>query len=221
MLGPLARSVLFEDGMTVARVLGLLILTAPVACGTDVAEFPGSGGGGTGGTATGSGGNAGGGGNSGGGGGNVGGGDPCDCRVGAYVPVCGEDGMTYDAACGEQCVPVPIECDGACPCNAQACADLETQYAAALAEAKQCSPQLPVEQCLSTADDALACPCPTTVNKGPGTEKMDQLREQWNNLGCGDVIDCPEIACPEPAAGQCVPNPNGPNGVCSDLYTSP
>jgi hypothetical protein len=45
------------------------------------------------------------------------GGNPaCDCVLGSSVPVCGVDGETYDAACGRECVPVAIECDGACPC---------------------------------------------------------------------------------------------------------
>jgi hypothetical protein len=42
--------------------------------------------------------------------------DPCNCALGAYVPVCGADGQTYDAACGEECVPVQITCQGECPC---------------------------------------------------------------------------------------------------------
>ena len=41
----------------------------------------------------------------------------CDCVLGAYVPVCGVDGQTYDAACGRQCVPVAIACNGECPCS--------------------------------------------------------------------------------------------------------
>lgn len=40
----------------------------------------------------------------------------CNCANGAYVPVCGVDGMTYDATCGTSCVAVDIACDGACPC---------------------------------------------------------------------------------------------------------
>jgi hypothetical protein len=46
------------------------------------------------------------------------GGDGCDCMLGAYVPACGVDGMTYDATCGTSCVPVEIECMGECPCSA-------------------------------------------------------------------------------------------------------
>lgn len=52
-------------------------------------------------------------------------GDDCDCGVGAYVPVCGVDGMTYDAACGRQCVPVDVACSGECPCPAFMCGDGE------------------------------------------------------------------------------------------------
>jgi len=41
----------------------------------------------------------------------------CNCLRGAYLPVCGADGNTYDAVCGMDCVPVEISCQGACPCG--------------------------------------------------------------------------------------------------------
>jgi hypothetical protein len=41
----------------------------------------------------------------------------CDCARGAYVPVCGVDGETYDATCGRECVEVQIACNGPCPCT--------------------------------------------------------------------------------------------------------
>jgi hypothetical protein len=52
-----------------------------------------------------------------------GGGDSadCDCPLGAYVPVCGADGNTYDATCGVECVPVDIACQGECPCDQPSC----------------------------------------------------------------------------------------------------
>ncbi|MFO0634154.1 MAG: hypothetical protein U0168_15010 [Nannocystaceae bacterium] len=45
----------------------------------------------------------------------------CDCDAGASVPVCGVDGMDYDAACGIECVPVVISCMQACPCPPVQC----------------------------------------------------------------------------------------------------
>ena len=42
----------------------------------------------------------------------------CDCAVGAYVPICGVDGETYDIACGANCAPVDVACLGECPCAA-------------------------------------------------------------------------------------------------------
>jgi len=40
----------------------------------------------------------------------------CGCDA-ATVLVCGVDGQTYDAGCGDICVPVEIACQGECPCE--------------------------------------------------------------------------------------------------------
>jgi hypothetical protein len=46
----------------------------------------------------------------------------CGCALGAYFPVCGVDGQSYDATCGNECVPMEIACTGECPCEAGYCA---------------------------------------------------------------------------------------------------
>jgi hypothetical protein len=102
------------------RRLIMLFLFSIVGCGSSESSSGdgssgSSGNSGTGGTA---GSNAGGGGTGGsaaatGGSGGV----DCDCALGAYIPVCGVDGMTHDATCGVACVPVDIQCRGECPCD--------------------------------------------------------------------------------------------------------
>jgi hypothetical protein len=44
------------------------------------------------------------------------GGVDCQCARGGHFPVCGVDGVTYEAICGIACVPVDIACEGNCPC---------------------------------------------------------------------------------------------------------
>lgn len=44
----------------------------------------------------------------------------CGCDAPSR-PVCGIDGVNYDAACGQQCVVVDVECDGICPCAGCGC----------------------------------------------------------------------------------------------------
>lgn len=54
--------------------------------------------------------------------GNGSGGLPNSCGCDApYSPACGVDGTTYDAGCGDECVPVEIDCRGACPCAGCEC----------------------------------------------------------------------------------------------------
>lgn len=49
--------------------------------------------------------------------GTGGSGTNCNCMRGAYRAACGVDGKTYDATCGDSCVPVAIACYNTCPCS--------------------------------------------------------------------------------------------------------
>ena len=190
--------------------LSLAILcVAAVACGEVFVDFPGEGGGGQGASA-GNGGN-----------GASGGGRNCDCEVGADVPVCGVDGITYDAACGEACVPVAIACQGGCPCNQDRCAELEIEYQSAIERAKACSPLLPVVQCEVEVGNHLACPCTTRVDQSNvgAIEDLDNLREEWDMLACAANIGCPDEECPTVSGGECTAAA-GDAGECKDLFAN-
>lgn len=202
------------SGMTRATFFGsalTILLGAAAACGGDAVTFPG----GTGGSGTGSGAGTGTGSGAGGEGGALG---SCECDA-PYQPVCGEDGTTYDAACGPECVPVAIACQGECPCDP--CAALETQYAAALEEAKSCDPTIDVEQCTERIADQLACPCPTSVapvNASAMTTLLT-LATEWDTLGCGQNVACPDVECPEIQGAFCAPSTSsGGEGSCQEQF---
>jgi hypothetical protein len=137
----------------------------------------------------------------------------CDCGIGAYLPVCGVDGVTYDAACGRECVPVEIACEGECPCNQ--CALIETEYLQVLAAAKACSPMLTVEQCTMLVEEKLTCPCGGTYVNPNNREvsKLFELREQFFGLGCNELVGCPDILCTSPEGAGC----DGASASCIDL----
>lgn len=139
----------------------------------------------------------------------------CDCPLGVYKPVCGVDGMTYDAACGRECVPVDIACEGECPCDP--CAALENEYLEVLAAAKACSPMLTVEQCTLLVDNELACPCGGTFVNPNNAEvaKLFELRDEFSNMGCRDLVSCPDILCAMPEGGRC----DGASASCVDIAT--
>lgn len=87
--------------------------------GNDNTGGSASGGGASGGTPS-SGGDTSSGGDMSSGGGTGGAVSGCDCDA-PYLPACGADGMTYDAGCGDECVPVDIACQGVCPCEGCGC----------------------------------------------------------------------------------------------------
>jgi hypothetical protein len=96
------------------------------------------------------------------------------------------------------------------------CAQLQTEYASALARAKTCSPNL-ASQCGKTAPDQLACPCPTFVNDTAG---LDAIKARWSQAGCQDSTVCPAIACVSPRSATCRPSDAG-GASCVDDSSLP
>ena len=134
----------------------------------------------------------------------TGSGGDCECAIGAYVPVCGVDGMTYDAACGRQCVPVAIACQGECPCDE--CALIEEEYLATVAQAKVCAPQLTVEQCDLLVDEELPCPCTgtfvSTINSDE-VAKLEALKNEFFEKGCHENVACDLVQCEQYQMARC------------------
>ena len=155
-----------------------------------------------------------------GGNGGSGGNDPnCDCTLAAYFPVCGVDGQTYNAVCGDACVPVEIACRNECPC-APSCEELPAAYASILETAKACVPGVR-EPCTLVVDDAFPCPCAGTFVSDDNPEVssyLDEVRSAWERQSCGDPI-CPAVACQAPIRGECAEDPMEP-GVfrCQDVF---
>jgi hypothetical protein len=182
----------------------LLVLSLAVSCGDAfIAEEAGSAGAGASGAAT-------------SGGGIAGSGAGCnDCEAPSFY-VCGDDGKTYDVACGGECGPKKVACEHKCPCGA--CDDLADDYADALAEAKKCNPDAMTARCTEQVSDALACACATTINldNTAAAELMMSIQQQWNELACGQAQDCPAVECPMLVGAECTSN--GSDGKCEDRH---
>ncbi len=148
----------------------------------------------------------------------VGGGvDPsCACDAPPW-PVCGADGSTYDAGCGDDCVPVAVVCDGACPC--ERCDELAAEYRQLLDASKQCNAALAVEQCTEKVPGGLPCGCNTFIN--PSREAYPKLLEIWASwaaLECDANVQC-EACPPDPVAGVCQSDAgNGRIDACGDRF---
>lgn len=164
---------------------------------------------------------AGAGGGSAGGGGAGQGGTPSDCLCEAPpLPVCGVDGNTYNAACGDECVPVAIDCQNECPCGS--CGVLESEYAALLSDARACDPALDIDQCTTTIPNALACGCPTPVNpsNAEAVAALAALSAEWQERGCYQDAICPAVECDTLVGTVCTPT-TGASGQCEGIVDSP
>jgi hypothetical protein len=127
--------------------------------------------------------------------------------------VCGNDGQTYNAVCGRECVTVGIACEGECPC--ESCGELEQVYAEAVAQGKSCTGGL---TCDILVPDSLACPCNTYIAYGEVLNVLDPVRADWDANDCGANIECPAIACAEPTGASCEAQPGSTEAICVDEF---
>jgi hypothetical protein len=51
-------------------------------------------------------------------------------------------------------------------------------------------------------------------------QSLKDIKYFWDQQQCGATIDCPAIACEEPALGSCQPDSTNAGGVCQDMYTN-
>jgi hypothetical protein len=95
----------------------------------------------------------------------------------------------------------------------ESCSQLQNEYAAALPQARSCSPNSGGTQCAQQAPSTLGCSCQTSVND---KNQLDQIQTRWTVAGCQTV--CPAIACIAPRSGICLPADAG-GGSCADVAT--
>jgi hypothetical protein len=94
------------------------------------------------------------------------------------------------------------------------CSDLESQYSAALTEARSCTVHAN-GQCAQSASGSLSVcfsNCLIFVNDAT---TLNALKAEWLQAGCANQgpVACPAIACLQPAQGNCVAGDGG-GGVC-------
>ena len=105
------------------------------------------------------------------------------------------------------------------------CATLNQAYKQAVQSAKTCCAACDVVQCTVKVWDQLntGCPCPCeTFISGDGQtlQTLQNLEQQWVNLGCGPSLEegepweCCALypACEVPTGGQCAPD-----NYCDDV----
>lgn len=92
------------------------------------------------------------------------------------------------------------------------CGALAQQYVATVDALKTCDEDGDPSQCSLFVNDALACPCLTSINvNGPGPQLLDNLLAEWEAANCGDDIECPAIACLDIQGTGCF------DGKCTDF----
>jgi hypothetical protein len=92
--------------------------------------------------------------------------------------------------------------------GSQTCADIRSNFDAALAEAKTCNT---TGQCQYLTNNQVECGCPTSVSH---TDKVDSYRQAWSQYNCASGV-CPAIACPYVGSGICTLTTSG-NSTCVD-----
>ena len=96
----------------------------------------------------------------------------------------------------------------------ETCAQLVSDYQAAVAAARPCTPGAP-NQCQSAVPVFLNAGCVSYVNDG--TQAL-AIADQWFNQCCheSDAAECSLMPCPQTGPWSCVVNDAGaPGGLCS------
>jgi hypothetical protein len=201
-----------------------LVLAFEINCGTVSGDGSGSGGsgGGSAGTHGGSGGQASGGaaGGGAGSGGHAGAGAGGSSGAGGKAATGGQGGGGGKAATGGHGGGGQ---GGQMVDSGVSCAELATEYSAALPAAEACTPGA-ANQCQQLVPLSLSI-CTGCEHYVTDATTLNALRTQWTNQGCNlttALIVCPAIACINPGtAGDCVAVDGSANGVCGYGIATP
>ena len=98
------------------------------------------------------------------------------------------------------------------------CADLASQYIAALPAAQSCDVNA-IGQCQQLVNGSLPLSicnigCQMTFVNDATT--LNALESAWNQAGCKADVMCPNIACAPPSNGGCVAADGG-GGICNSI----